>query len=282
MIQDIAPHKYDITYRTVPPEADDIMLIYRKDGLLCRIEDGVVSYPRVDEIATLVLQVYEKAKFLFRIDNHDYYELRSPEIEPFGGWDYATRNTLRPLTPGWLVFAGITGFQIHDWYSAAKFCGRCGTKLQAPGNERAMACPQCGRVQYPQICPSVIVGVTDGDRLLLTKYAPNHSSHRRYALVAGYTEIGESFEDTVRREVMEEVGLRVKNIRYYASQPWSFSGALLAGFFCDVDGSTEITLDENELSVAQWLHRSEIPESSADPSISLTGTMMKAFKDGLV
>jgi fructose-specific phosphotransferase system IIC component len=74
------------------------------------------------------------------------------------------------------------------------------------------------------------VGVTDGDRLLLTKYAPNHSAHRRYALVAGYTEIGESFEDTVRREVLEEVGLQVKNIRYFASQPWSFSGALLAGF----------------------------------------------------
>ena len=279
MIQDIAPHKYDITYRSDPPEHDDIMLIYRKDGLLCRRDGDTVSYPRVEEIAAVFPQVYENAKFLFRIDDYDYYELRSPEIAPFDSWNYLTRNDLRPLSPGWLVFAGITGFQIHDWYSAAKFCGRCGTKLQAPGNERAMACPQCGRIQYPQICPSVIVGVKDGDRLLLTKYAPNHSAHRRYALVAGYTEIGESFEDTVRREVLEEVGLQVKNIRYFASQPWSFSGALLAGFFCDVDGSTEITLDENELSVAEWFDRPDIPDNA---TLSLTGTMMKAFKEGLV
>lgn len=282
MIQDIAPHKYDITYRTAPPEADDIMLIYRGNTLLCHLEDNTITFPQVAQIAAVFPQIYEKAKFLFRIDDCDYYELRSPELAPFDGWDYISRSALRQVSPGWLAFAGITGFQIHDWYSAAKFCGRCGTKLQAPGNERAMACPQCGRVQYPQICPSVIVGVTDGDRLLLTKYAPSHSSHRRYALVAGYTEIGETLEDTVRREVMEEVGLKIKNIRYYASQPWSFSGALLAGFFCDVDGSTDITMDENELSVAQWLHRSEIPDSSADPTISLTGTMMKAFKEGLI
>lgn len=279
MIQDIAPHKYDITYRNTPAEHDDVMLIYRDGGLLCHREGNTIAYPRVEDIAKIVPEVYEKAKFLFRIDEYDYYELRDPRIDAPMGWEYLTRNDLRPLNPGWLVFAGITGFQIHDWYSAAQFCGRCGTKLHAPGNERAMACPQCGRVQYPQICPSVIVGVTDGDRLLLTKYAPNHSAHRRYALVAGYTEIGESFEDTVHREVLEEVGLQVKNIRYFASQPWSFSGALLAGFFCDVDGSTEITLDENELSVAEWFDRPDIPDNA---TISLTGTMMKAFKDGLV
>ena len=163
MIQDIAPHQYDITYRQVTAEADDIMLIYRGPGRQCRVAGETVSYPTVAQIAPVCPQVYEKAKFLFRIDEHDYYELRSPEIDPFAGWDYITRNDLRPLNPGWLVFAGITGFQIHDWYSVAKFCGRCGSKLQPAGNERAMTCPQCGRVQYPQICPSVIVGVTDGD-----------------------------------------------------------------------------------------------------------------------
>ena len=81
---------------------------------------------------------------------------------------------------------------------------------------------------------------------------------------------------------MEEVGLKVKNIRYYGSQPWSFTDTLLVGFFCDLDGSSEITLDRDELSVAEWLERSEIPEESADSSVSLTGTMMKAFKDGEV
>lgn len=152
--------------------------------------------------------------------------------------------------------------------------------MDAPGNERAMRCNNCGKVYYPQICPSVIVGITDGDKLLMTKYAASHSKFRRYALVAGYAEVGESLEDTVRREVMEEVGLKVKNIRYYSSQPWSFTDTLLVGFFCDVDGTTEITLDRNELSVAEWLERWDIPDESADSSISLTGTMMKAFKEG--
>ena len=154
--------------------------------------------------------------------------------------------------------------------------------MEAPGDERAMKCPECGKVYYPQICPSVIVGVIDGDRLLMTKYSASHSKFRRYALIAGYAEVGESLEDTVRREVMEEVGLKVKNIRYYGSQPWSFTDTLLVGFFCDLDGSSEITLDRDELSVAEWLERSEIPEESADSSVSLTGTMMKAFKDGEV
>lgn len=150
--------------------------------------------------------------------------------------------------------------------------------MEASEKERAMRCPKCGKVRYPQICPGVIVGVTDGDKLLLTKYSVSHSTYRRYALIAGYTEVGESLEDTVRREVMEEVGLEVKNIRYYGSQPWSPTDTLLMGFFCDVDGTRDITLDEDELSVAEWLTRDEIPDESADPSVSLTGTMMKAFK----
>jgi NAD+ diphosphatase len=140
-----------------------------------------------------------------------------------------------------------------------------------------LRCPDCGNMIFPKISPAVIVGVTDGDRLLMSKYAGRDYTH--YALIAGYTEIGETLEQTVQREVMEEVGLKVKNIRYYASQPWSFSGALLAGFFCDVDGDTHITLDENELSVAEWFRREDIPDNA---TISLTGTMMKAFKEGLV
>ena len=149
-------------------------------------------------------------------------------------------------------------------------------------NERAMVCPDCGRVCSPQICPSVIVGVISGEKLLLTKYSPNHSAFRKYALIAGYAETGESLEDTVRREVMEEVGLKVKNIRYYKSQPWPFSGTLLVGYFCELDGDGTIDMDTDELSVAEWVDRQDIPEDSADPSVSLTGDMMWAFRSGLI
>lgn len=145
-----------------------------------------------------------------------------------------------------------------------------------------MACPSCGQVSYPQICPSVIVAITDNDKILLTKYASGHSSYQNYALVAGYSEVGESLEDTVRREVMEEVGLRVKNIRYYKSQPWSFSGALLVGFACEVEGSREISMDEEELSAAVWFRRGEMPKNRSQADISLTGEMMQAFEEGLL
>ena len=137
-------------------------------------------------------------------------------------------------------------------------------------------CPQCGNLIFPRISPAVIVAVTDGDRLLMSKYAGRAYTH--YALLAGFTEIGETLEQTVHREVMEEVGLKVKNIRYYKSQPWGVDGNVLMGFYCDLDGSDEICLDENELSMAQWFHRSQIPIK--DDGISLTREMIRVFEEG--
>ena len=96
--------------------------------------------------------------------------------------------------------------------------------------ERAMVCPACGNTVYPKICPAVIAAVHDGDRLLLTRYRGR--AFKKYALIAGFNEIGESIEDTVRREVLEEAGVHVKNLRFYKSQPWVFTDTLLMGFFC--------------------------------------------------
>ena len=129
-----------------------------------------------------------------------------------------------------------------------------------------MVCPSCGNTVYPKIAPAVIVAVTDGDKLLLTKYAGRE--YTRYALVAGYTEFGETLEETVRREVMEEVGLKVKNIRYYKSQPWAFSGTEMVGFFADLDGDDTITLRDNELQDAKWVSYDEIPQNRDHLSIA--------------
>ncbi len=134
----------------------------------------------------------------------------------------------------------------------------------------------CHSVVYPEIAPSVIVAVKNKNKLLLTKYQASHSPYRHYSLIAGYVETGETAEDTVRREVMEEVGLKVKNIRYYKSQPWPFSGALLLGYFCDLDGDDKITREEQELEEAIWVEREQLEERSND--ISLTGEMMEQFR----
>ena len=111
----------------------------------------------------------------------------------------------------------------------------------------------------------------------MSKYAGREFTN--YALIAGFAEIGEPIEDTVRREVMEEVGLKVKNLRFYKSQPWSFTDTLLFGFFCDLDGDDTICLDEEELSLAVWMERSQIPVDEYE--ISLTREMMTLFKNGL-
>ena len=159
-----------------------------------------------------------------------------------------------------------------------RFCGGCGAKTEPSLKERALVCPSCGQTEYPKISPAVIVAITNGDKLLMSRYA--RGAYRNYALIAGFVEIGETFEDCVRREVMEEVGLRVKNIRYYKSQPWAFSDTEMVGFTAELDGNDTICLEEEELCEAGWFARDEIVEYG--PYISVGHEMMKAFKDGKI
>lgn len=138
-----------------------------------------------------------------------------------------------------------------------------------------LQCPCCQNQVFPKIAPAVIVGVTDGRKILMTKYA--NREYKRYALIAGFTEIGETAEETVKREVEEEVGLHVKNIRYYKSQPWGFDSNLLLGYFCELEEHEAIHLDKNELSTAEWIDYADIPD---DPEgLSLTREMMVFFRE---
>ena len=194
------------------------------------------------------------------------------------GFVFKSPQVFRKFEPGWLAFAGATAAHLGQWYAQRRFCGKCSAPLSHKPDERALLCKDCGLVEYPKIAPVVIAGIIDGDRLLLTRNAAG--TYRQYALVAGYVEIGETLEDAVRREVLEEVGLHVKNIRYYKSQPWAFSGSLLSGFFVELDGSDQITLDTRELSEAVWLRREDIPP--APSGFSLTWTMIEAFRLGQV
>ncbi len=274
MIQEIAPMKYNNHYEEQSPSPDDWLLIYRAGEILCRYEENELSFPKISEL----WQAGADITYLFSIDRERFFLLRNEVIAELPGYGWQKASILRRARPQYRAFAGETGMQLADWYRSNRYCGRCGKKMTPDHRERMMHCESCGYMAYPKICPGVIVAVTDGDRILLTKYAPNPGRTANYALVAGFTEIGETLEETVQREVMEEVGLKVKNIRYYKNQPWSFTSALLCGFFCEVDGDASIRLDTEELSVGEWFRRDEIPFE--DDGVSLTREMIGVFKAG--
>ena len=218
--------------------------------------------------------------YLFDLDSIALYYAASGKIpqKEISNLTSAPIGSFRTYGEKWLAFAGITACHLSGWYERNRLCGKCGALNKHSEKERMLECPECGAIYYPGISPAVIVGVTDGSKLLLTRYANRPVAN--FALIAGFCEIGETIEDTVRREVMEEAGLRVKNLRFYKSQPCGFSSSLLLGFYCDLDGSNVITLDRNELSDAEWVERSDI--AATDTSISLTSEMIEAFRCGAV
>lgn len=278
MIQDIAPHSYDNQYRPVPPERDSIALYYEGHTVLLRKTKEGIEFPRFRDLERLNEDIYQDYIYLFTIDKERYYLVKGISRERLSDFTLENTEIFRMGEPQFRAFAGITGFQLYNWYQSHKYCGKCGHLMKMDKKERMVYCEECRNMEFPKICPAVIIGVTDGNRILLSKYADR--AFRKYALLAGYTEIGETVEETVKREVMEEVGLKVKNIRYYKSQPWSFTDTLLMGFYCDLDGEDTIILDKEELALAEWFEREDIPvKSSRD---SLTNEMIMKFKNGEV
>ena len=170
------------------------------------------------------------------------------------------------------LYGAFTAYHLNIWYKSNKFCGVCGGSMHVDDKERALRCDKCNNIVYPRINPAVIVGVTNGDSILITKY---REGYKHNALIAGFTEIGETLEETVKREVMEEAGIEVTNIRYYKSQPWGMASDILVGFFCDGEG--EIKMDENELKYASWVKREDIVLQPNN--LSLTNEMMQMFKE---
>lgn len=293
MIQDIAPHHFNNAYRPVPPQKESIVLYYEDQTCLMKHGEEGICFPtfadleRISEGGTLADREMQREEeenyglpfvctYLFSIDDLGYYLAEEPALKELPEYRMEDIRIFRNADPQHTAFAGITGHHLYHWYQKHRFCGQCGAGTRRDKKERMLYCEKCGNMEYPNIAPAVIIGVTDGNRLLLSKYAGR--SFTKYALLAGYTEIGETMEETVQREVMEEVGLKVKNVRYYKSQPWAFSETELMGFYCELDGTDAITLDEEELALAEWFEREQIPVTPSRDS--LTNEMIMAFKNG--
>lgn len=277
MLHDIGDHVYlcEYTAREAVYSSDYLLAFEDDQILLLQDSSGVLALPRIAEIMSKMQFASQRLRYLFSVSNRSFFTPVDWDASS-GRGVYTSIQALRTVQPQWMAFAGVTGYHLSYWYRRNRYCGVCAREFIHLENERALRCPECGNVKYPEISVAVIVGVTCGDSLLLTKYAAG--THRRYALIAGFVEVGESLDAAVRREVLEETGLRVDHIRYFDSQPWGFSRSLLVGFFADLAGPPAVRLDSGELSEATWFRRLDIPVNES--TISLTSKMMSAFREG--
>ncbi|MBR4784037.1 MAG: NAD(+) diphosphatase [Fibrobacter sp.] len=282
MIHDILPHVLNNEFKVCDPKPTDFVIRY--DGaktLLKKVatsgQEGAsaVGYaiPRVGELLALegkTLADFE-GHYLFSIDDTAFFLDDSIEAKPADtvatpeGYEFMGNRTFRTMNPVERM-GGATAVHIAHWESLNRFCGKCGNVIIRGDHERSIVCPKCGNVVYPRISPVVIVAVRNGDKLLMAHNIDNPNP--RLFLISGFVEVGESLEQAVHREVMEEAGLRVKNIRYFGSQPWPFSDSLIAGFTAELDGDDTIRMQQEELSEAMWVKREDIPEYETDVSIS--------------
>jgi len=271
MIQDIFPSRLDNSYAPYDMRDSDSLFFFDASGkVLLGGDDGQIELPSCAEARG------RRTVYLFSIDDRRYFLAADCCDYARDGFRYLTIREARDLFQcNKEIFAVFTAWHLWRWYSDNRYCGRCACELEFDAKERALRCPKCGNIIYPRINPAVIVGVTKGDSLLITRYRNGYSHN---ALVAGFTEIGETLEQTVEREVMEETGIKVCNIRYYKSQPWGMAQDILTGFFCEAVGDDDIRMDENELRYAQWVPRAEIVLQPNN--LSLTNEMMSMFKEG--
>lgn len=147
--------------------------------------------------------------------------------------------------------------QLAEFYNSHKFCGYCGHEMHLSTTEWCCLCANCRQRYYPQISPSVIVGVRNKNKILLAKHT-RHNQDNLYTVLAGFVEVGETLEQAVVREVYEESRINIKNIRYIASQPWPFPNSMMMAYLADYD-TGDIHIDPNELVDANWYHYSELP-----------------------
>lgn len=181
---------------------------------------------------------------------------------------------------------GGRAIQIIDWENTHQYCGRCGTKTVTSDVEMAKVCPECGFTSFTRICPAIITSIIKEDKDDLDENGnpinkvlmARHSYHEypRYALIAGFLEAGESVEEAVKREVMEEVGIEVEDIQYFGSQSWPFPNSLMIGCICRYK-SGEIKVDENEITKAKWFKKEEIENPPSE--ISIFSRLIKNFKE---
>lgn len=275
MLHEILPHKLHNEFRIQSPKPSDCIVVFDGNRTLLKKDGDGYVVPKVDELPSCachyLLSVDDTAFFLA----DDFRQALGPDGSVPDGFEFCGNRTFRGMKNPLERFAGVTSAHIAKWESLNKFCGRCGKPMVRGENERSMVCANCGNTVYPRISPVVIVAVHNGDELLMARNL-DHPDKSRLFLISGFVEIGESLEQAAAREVLEEAGVRIKNIKYFGSEPWPFSESLISGFTAELDGDSAIHMQESELATAGWVHRKDIPPY--DTSVSISCAMIENFR----
>jgi NAD+ diphosphatase len=237
-------------------------LVFRGSELLVDSDNGL---PRAaDPVSIGVSPV--RVHFVGSRGPHGCYAAEvDADSEPPPGYQFNGLRQLYGALSEPMLGIAARGIQIVDWDRTHQFCGRCGTPVQPVHGDRAKRCPECGLSAYPRISPAIIVAVIRDGRILLAHN--ERFPDGLFSLVAGFVDPGESLEECVRREVREEVGIALRQVRYFGSQSWPFPNSLMLGFVAE-HGGGEITVDEEEITEAYWFQANELPRIPPPGSIS--------------
>lgn len=278
MFQDIV-NNYCIEYDESPITENDVILAYSGRKMLFSINgENRLALPEYSDF--MGSQNSCDFLYVFSVDGVKFFLWNGQQKAKCDKFNYEDINLLKGIKITAYQYAAVTGFHYYSFHKENRFCGMCGEKLKHIPEKRCMYCENCKNEIFPKISPAVIVGVINekGNSILMTRYA--HGDYKKLALVAGFAEMGESGEQAAKREVMEETGIEIENLKYYKSQPWGFAQNLLIGYFAKLKGEGKIVLDKTELSEAVWVKREDV---DAQPgSISLTGEMLCKFKNNEV
>lgn len=207
-----------------------------------------------------------RTQYLGTLDGHPCYSAEvNFDTDELKKMDFRELRSLYGVLDEDVFLLAGKAFQIVNWDQTHQYCGRCGFQTEALQGENAKICPECGFISYTRISPAIITAVLKDDKILLAR--GSNFPENWYSIIAGFVEPGETLEECVKREVAEEVGLKVKNIRYFGSQPWPFPHSLMIGFISEYE-SGEICVDNYEITDAKWFSIDNLPELPSKMSIS--------------
>ena len=248
---------------TLPETNNDIYFLFYNDELLVKSEANKTIVPTIKDLAALK---FNNIQYLGSVNGENCFcgEINKDAIIPNSMCLLGLKFLTQQLPADMFWIAGRAK-QVVSFNNDHKYCGRCGTLTQSVDGERAKKCSKCGLANYPRICPAIIVAVVKDGKLLLAHN--NQFPKDLYSVVSGFVEVGETFEECVVREVCEETGITVKNIKYFGNQPWPFPNSLMIGFTCEYE-SGEIQVDGEEIGHAKWYSSTELPLTPDSISIA--------------